>query len=162
MSLPFLFGEALALPFSASYHFLLLMLVCFRCGNLTSSQVLLFVFGPCFRSTCQVPFSLDPAPLGMTAFLKGCNLVLPLTFRIGLFFVIFILLPLLSVSSLCVTPCVLWLFFCCLLFCLIPVSSWLCYVQFVSRLLFGCLLSSCFFFVSCILVISGLSLPRLL
>ena len=146
MSLPFLFGEALALPFSASYHLRLLMLVCFRCCNLTSSQVLRFVFWPCLRSTCQVPFSLDPAPPRDDRFFKGLQyrLVVVVLFW-SCFFVIFILLSLLSVSSLFVTPCVLWLFFCYLLFYRLSVSSWLCYVPFVSRLLFRSLFYKLFF-----------------
>ena len=98
----------------------------------------------------RYPSLLTQPPLGMTAFLKGCNIVLSLSFRIwSCIFVIFILLSLLSVSSIFVTPCVLWLFFCCLLFGRLSVSSWLCYVPFVSRLLFGSLFYKLFFLCLC-------------
>ena len=116
------------------------MLVCFRFCNLTSSQVLRFVFGPCLRSTCQVPFSLGPAPPKDDRFFKGLQYRFVVVVSIwSCIFVIFVLLSLISVSSLFVTPCVMWLFFCYLLFGRLSVSSWLCYVPFVSRLLFGSL-----------------------
>ena len=133
----------MALPFSAGYRLLMLMLVCFRFFNLTPSQVSRFVFGPCLRSTCQVPFSLDPPPLWMTAFLKGCDIVLSSSLPFGVVFLLFLFL----VSFLWVRFLLRRMFCSCssviFWFSFLSVSSWHCYALFLSVFCLDLFVFSC-------------------